>query len=76
MNRACRRAQRRSFRFLGLTVVERPLQCSLCGERALHVEMWEGDDQAHGLPLELGRCDCGGFWLPLPVAATGGDARR
>ena len=65
MNRAERRAAARGFRFLGLTVVERLLECSVCGETALHVEMWEGDDYPHGLPLELGRCDCGGFWLPL-----------
>lgn len=78
MNRSCRRAARRELErsFLGLTVVERVLECSECGEMALHIEMWEGDDEPHGLPLSLGRCDCGGFWLPPPLGRTsmGGDA--
>ena len=54
-----------------LTVVQRVLVCSGCGESALHVEMWEGADEPHGLPLELGRCDCGGFWLQCPSGEEG-----
>jgi hypothetical protein len=60
-----------------MQVLSRPMVCDGCGETALHVEMWEGDDYARGLPLDLGRCDCGGFWLPLPVPGpNGGDAHE
>jgi hypothetical protein len=60
MNRAERRALKR---LLGLTVVSRVLTCSSCGDSAVHIEAWEGDDDAHGLPLELSRCECGGFYI-------------
>lgn len=59
------------MRFLGLTVVEELVECTGCGEQAIHVEMWEGVDLPHGLPIELGRCDCGGFWIPPDRAADG-----
>jgi len=39
------------------------LRCSSCGETAVHVEAWEGDDEPHGLPLELSLCECGGFYF-------------
>jgi len=60
MNRAERRALES---LLGLTVVSRVLTCSSCGETVVHVEAWEGDDEPHGLPLELSRCECGGRYL-------------
>jgi hypothetical protein len=56
----------------------RELCCNGCGETVIHIEMWlpsEGDEEPLGLPLELGRCECGGFWLPVPVVERG-DARE
>lgn len=71
MNRAERRAYRRACRGSGLNVVTRAVACSSCGDTAFHVEMWEGDDEALGLPIELGRCECGGFWLSVRNPASG-----
>ena len=65
MNRAERRAYRRAYRGSGLNVVTRAVACSGCGDHAVHVELWEGDGDPFGLPIELGRCECGGFWLPV-----------
>jgi hypothetical protein len=65
MNRAARRA-------VGcrVNVVSTALVCESCGESWIHTEIWEGDDLAHGVPLDV-RCDCGGFVFPAARSPEG-----
>lgn len=42
------------------TVVRTAYVCVACGYGAVHVEAWEGDDQAQGLDDEHAVCGCGG----------------
>lgn len=43
-----------------VTVVSTAYRCTGCGEEAVHLEVWEGDDVPHGLPLHMRLCECGG----------------
>jgi hypothetical protein len=59
-------------------MVETLYVCVGCGCAYTHVEVWEGDDEPHGLPLTLAVCeDCGAPLSPIPsvAASNGGDAR-
>jgi hypothetical protein len=68
MNRRERRAHRRAMgRGSSLT----PYECERCGERVLHVELWVGDDRAHGLPEGLCRCECGGSYVAVSSEREG-----
>jgi hypothetical protein len=58
-----REERRRARRLLGLHVEMTIYRCTDCGDNAVHVECWEGDDQPHGLPAELSRCECGGQYV-------------
>jgi hypothetical protein len=55
---------------LGPHVETTVYRCSGCGETAVHVECWEGDDVPHGLPAELMRCECGGGYVRVESGRT------
>ena len=58
-----REERRRARRVHGMHVETTIYRCTDCGDTAVHVECWEGDDEPHGLPAELSRCECGGQYV-------------
>lgn len=58
-----REERRQARRALGMHFETTVYCCAECGDNAVHVECWEGDDEPHGLPAELRRCECGGRYV-------------
>jgi hypothetical protein len=50
--------RRRTWRG-GQVTVSTEYQCTGCEAGYLHLEVWNGDDVPHGLPLEARLCPCG-----------------